>query len=189
MFASGNGGNFEAICRSCSEGSLHAEVALCVCDRPGAMVERRARRLGIPLLSLNPEDFATKREYEAFIVDRLKERGIDLICFAGYMRIAESVLLGAYGGRILNIHPSLLPAYKGARAISDAFRNGERRYGVTVHYVDETIDGGPILAQESLEYHGSDIEELERYIHRIEHRLYPAVIGEVLDSTCGSRNN
>lgn len=181
VFASGNGSNFEAIVEATRDGRLNAEVCVCVCDRPGAGVIRRAERLGIPLLVVSPRDFGDKAEYERFIADRLEEDNVSLICLAGYMRIVGPVLLQAYPDRILNIHPSLLPAFKGAHAIRDAFDYGVKVYGVTVHFVNEELDGGRIIAQKPVEYTGRDIDELETMIHKVEHIIYPQAIAEVMD--------
>lgn len=180
VFASGSGSNFEAITEGCKAGEIPGEVVLCVCDRPGAQVESRAHRLGIPLLSLSPKSFADKEAYERRIVDELRREGVELVCLAGYMRIVGPTLLGAFPRRILNIHPSLLPAFKGKDAIRRAFEQGEKRFGATVHYVDETLDGGDIIVQQSFDYNGDDFEELERHVHKVEHGLYRKAIKQVI---------
>lgn len=180
VFASGSGSNFEAIVNAYNRGELNATPAVCVCDKPGAGVIERARRLGIPVIVASPKDFDSKADYEAFLAERLSELDIDLICLAGYMRLIGPVLLGRFAGRIINIHPSLLPAFKGAHAIKDAFEYGVKVYGVTIHYVDETLDGGKIISQEAFPYEDSDIDELETKIHALEHRLYPLTINRVI---------
>lgn len=180
VFASGNGSNFEALAKGCANGEIEAETALCVCDRPGAFVTERARRLGIPVLEFRPKDYASKAEFETMLVERLEAEGIDLVCLAGYMRIVGPVLLEAYGGRMVNIHPSLLPAFKGAHAIADAFAYGVKVFGVTVHWVDATLDGGKIIDQAAVPYDGSDIEVLETMIHAREHALFVSVVGRLV---------
>lgn len=180
VFASGNGSNFEALARGCATGQIDAEIALCVCDRPGAYVTERARRLGIPVMEFRPKDFASKAEFEAMLVERLHEAGVELVFLAGYMRIIGPVLLEAYEGRIVNIHPSLLPAFKGAHAIRDAFDYGVKVFGVTVHWVDASLDGGRIIAQAPIPYNGTDIEVLETMIHAREHALYVEVAGNLV---------
>ena len=102
------------------------------------------------------------------------------MCLAGYMRIVGETLLGRYGGRILNIHPALLPSFKGAHAIDDAFAFGVKVFGVTVHLIDNTIDGGTIVAQSAFEYYGNDRDEVERRIHEVEHKLYPWALEEFI---------
>lgn len=180
IFASGNGSNFEAIVSACREGTIHALPALCVCDLPGAPVIERAQRLGIPLAMVSPRDFPDKSAFENHILSLLAEYGIDLICLAGYMRIVGAPILNRYRGRILNIHPSLLPDYKGAHAIRDAFEAGESRFGVTVHHVVEEVDEGKIIAQEAFNFKGDNIEQLETRIHSVEHTLYPRVISDII---------
>lgn len=177
IFASGSGTNFEAIVEAHIPG---LEVALMVCDKPGARVIERASRLGVQALVLSPKDFASKADYEAEILRHLEALNIDFICLAGYMRIVGTTLYGKYQGRILNIHPALLPSFKGAHAIDDAFNFGVKVFGVTVHLIDLTIDGGTILAQRAFEYHGGDRDEVEAHIHEIEHVLYPEAITEYM---------
>lgn len=180
IFASGNGGNFEVIAKACADGHIDARAALCVCDKPGARVTERAARLGVEVLEFNPKDFASKRDFERMIADRLDSLGVELVCLAGYMRYIGEELLNRYGGRIINIHPALLPAFPGAHGIRDAFNYGVKVYGVTIHYVDSGVDTGKIIAQQAVPYEGDDIEELEEMIHAAEHELYPRTIQKLL---------
>ena len=180
IFASGTGSNFEAIADACADGRLDARVALLVCDVPSAAVVEKARKRGIETFVFSPKSYPGKAVYEAEIVRLLDERGVELICLAGYMRIIGDVLLKAYGGRIINIHPSLLPAFKGAHAVEDALEYGVKVFGVTIHYVNSELDGGKIIAQRAFEYDGSDIEELHRLGHEIEHKLYVETIAKLL---------
>lgn len=180
VFASGNGGNFEAIVEASALAGSAWRVAVLVCDRPGAFVLERARRLGVPAVVAAPRDFASREAYEAFVAERLESYDVRLVCLAGYMRIVGPVLLGRYAGRMVNIHPSLLPSFKGAHGIRDALAYGVKVFGVTVHYVDETLDGGPIIDQEAFHYDGSDLGELEERIHEVEHRLYPSIINRII---------
>lgn len=183
VFVSGNGSNFEAIAQAAQQGVIPScEVALCVCDRPGAGALLRAERLGIDTLVFSARDYASKAEYEAMIADALDAAGIQLVCLAGYMRIVGDTLLERYEGRIINIHPSLLPSFPGAHGIQDAFEHGCKMFGVTIHYVDKTLDGGRIIDQQGFHYDGDDINELEEMIHATEHRLYPATITRLLDT-------
>ena len=180
VFASGNGSNFEAIVRACEEGTLCAEVVLMVCDKPGAGVVERAARHGVATFVFSPKEYGSKADYERKIVARLDAAGVELVCLAGYMRIVGDVLLGAYAGRMINIHPSLLPAFRGAHAIEQAFEYGVKVFGVTIHYVDAELDGGRIIAQRAFPYEGHDIGELESKIHAVEHPLYVETIGKLL---------
>lgn len=181
VFASGNGTNFEAIVSAAERGELPARVVLLVCDRPGARVVERAAAHGVETLAFAPKEYASKADYEAEIVRRLDAAGVELVCLAGYMRIVGETLLGAYGERIINIHPSLLPAFRGAHAIEQALAYGVKVFGVTIHYVDATLDGGRIIAQRAFEYDGSDRAELEAKIHAVEHPLYVETIRRLLE--------
>jgi len=180
VFASGEGSNFEAIAAACERGAIAAEVALVVCDRPGARVTERAAARGIACFAFAPKEYASKADYEREIVRRLDQAGVELVCLAGYMRIVGDVLLGAYGGRIVNIHPSLLPAFRGAHAIEQALEYGVKVFGVTIHYVDATLDGGKIISQRAFGYDGDDIAELEARIHAVEYPLYIETINKLL---------
>lgn len=180
VFASGNGTNFEAIARACRQGVLAAEVVLLVCDRPGARVIGRAEEFGIPTFVFDPKAYGSKEEYERQIVQRLEEAGAELVCLAGYMRILGATMLGAYGGRIVNIHPSLLPAFRGKDAIGQAFDYGVKVFGVTIHWVDATLDGGRIIAQRAFEYDGRERAELEARVHAVEHELYVETLGRLI---------
>jgi len=182
IFASGEGSNFEAIVAACERGELDARVTLMVCDRPGARVVGRAAAHGVESFVFAPKTYASKAEYEREIVARLDAAGVELVCLAGYMRIVGDTLLDAYGGRIVNVHPSLLPAFRGARAIQQALAYGVKVYGVTIHRVDATLDGGPIVAQRAFAYEGCDLAELERLVHATEHPLYVETIGKLLEN-------
>jgi len=179
VFASGSGSNFEAIVEQL-QGKI--EVALLVCDQPGAYCLERAERLGVPTLVLSPKDFENKTAYETEIVQSLNKINPDLIVLAGYMRIIGPTLLAAYEGKIINIHPALLPAFPGKDGIGDALKYGVKVLGITVHYVDEGIDTGKIIDQGALHIDPNDTEEQTRTkIHNLEHQLYPKVIMDLLN--------
>lgn len=183
VFASGNGSNFEAIATACLNNEINrARVSLLICDKHHAFALQRAKRLNIPAFEFDPKAFGSKSEYEQKILETLRAYSIDLICLAGYMRIVGSTLLEAFPKKILNIHPSLLPAFKGAMAIIEAFEFGVKVFGVTVHLIDGAIDEGTIIAQRAFEYHGDSITEVETKIHEIEHDLYPEAINSILST-------
>lgn len=182
IFASGSGTNFEAIAQACAEGRIDAEVSLMVCDVPGAKVIERAERFGVKSFVFSPKSYASKADYEKEIVAEMDEVGADLVCLAGYMRIIGDTLLEAYGGRIINIHPSLLPAFRGAHAVEQAVEYGVKVYGITIHYVNSELDGGRIIAQKAFEYDGNDPAEVHRLGQIIEHELYVNTINKLL---CG----
>lgn len=181
IFASGNGSNFEALAAACEQGRINARTVLCVCDHPGAYVTERAKKKGIPTLELRPKSYASKEEYESVILEELKKEKVDFICLAGYMRIIGHTLLDEYAGRIINIHPSLLPAFPGVDAIGQALDYGVKVFGVTVHYVDQTLDGGKIISQAAIPYEGCDREELEAMVHAHEHALYVATVAKLAE--------
>ena len=180
VFASGSGTNFEAIAQACADGRLQARIALMVCDVPGAKVIERAERFGVETLVFNPKSYPNKAAYEVEIVRALDARGIALVCLAGYMRIVGPTLLQAYEGRIINIHPSLLPSFKGAHAVEDAVAYGVKVYGITIHWVNDQLDGGQIIAQRAFPYEGNDPAEVHRLGQVIEHQLYVETIAKLL---------
>ena len=181
IFASGYGSNFEAIATATLAGVIPAEVALMVCDKPQARVVEVTQRMGIPSFVFSAKEYASKADYEREIVSRLREAEVELICLAGYMRIVGEELLSAYEGHIINLHPSLLPAFKGARAIEQAMEYGVKVFGASIHYVDSSLDGGRIIAQRAIEYDGDSIEEVTAKIHSIEHELYIQTISKLLN--------
>ncbi len=180
VFASGTGTNFVAIAKACAAGVLDARVAVMVCDKPGAAVIDRAKELGVETFVFDPHSYASKADYEKEIVKILDAKGVELICLAGYMRIVGDVLLKAYEGKIINIHPSLLPAFKGAHAVEQAVAYGVKVYGISIHWVNADLDGGKIIAQRAFPYEGSDPEEVHRIGQKIEHELYIETINKLL---------
>jgi phosphoribosylglycinamide formyltransferase 1 len=181
VFCSGYGSNFQAILDAVKKKKLKAEVALMVCDNPKAYAIQRAAKTGVPVLVLSPKLFSSRADYEKFVVRVMRSQKIDLVVLAGFMRILTPYFIGAYRGRILNIHPSLLPAFKGAHAIKDAFDARVKETGVTVHWVTVKLDSGPIVAQEKVKVRSREtLAHLEARIHAAEHRLYPAAIQKIL---------
>ena len=152
-----------------------------ISDNPGAVAIARAMKAGIPTVVLDPRGFPSREAFDralSRVIDRAHAR---LIVLAGFMRILSPWFVRRYPGRILNIHPALLPAFSGCHGVRDALRHGVKVTGVTVHFVDEKVDHGPILAQEPVAIRPRDTEEtLAQRIHRVEHRIYPAAIQEVL---------
>jgi phosphoribosylglycinamide formyltransferase-1 len=178
VFASGRGSNFCAIARAAKKGELAgARISLLVCDNPRALVIRRAKAFKIKTLLACREDFSDRASFEQAIIQRLKAERVGLVVLAGFMRMLSAKFVKSFPSRILNIHPSLLPAFKGSTAIRDAFIAGVGNTGVTVHFVDALMDHGPIILQESLKIGRRDtLPVVERKIHAIEHKLYPEAI-------------
>jgi len=177
IFASGRGTNFSAIARAVKSGKIKANLALLVCDKPGAPVLAKAKRAGVKIALIKREDFSSRKDFEAEIIRRLEEQKIDLVVLAGFMRVLGPELVSHYHNRIINIHPALLPSFKGAEGLKDAFEYGVKSTGVTVHFVDDKTDHGPIILQASVRVEESDtLQTLEAKIHKIEHKLYPQAI-------------
>lgn len=178
IFASGSGSNFQSIVEANID---DATVELLVCDKPGAFVEERARKNGIDVFSFSPKEYLTKSLFEQEILAELRQRNIDLLVLAGYMRLIGPTLLREFQGKIINIHPSLLPAFPGLDAIGQAFDARVRVSGVTIHFVDEGMDTGPIITQESVKIDEKDTrEDLQKKIQAVEHDLYPKTIQNVI---------
>lgn len=181
VFASGKGSNFENIARRFQKSRL-VKIACLVCDQPEAGAIKIAERFSIKIRPVICTIFKTKldEQTEQELADYLVSENIDLIVLAGYMRIVKSPLLRAFPGRILNIHPSLLPSFKGLNAVKQALDYGVKITGCTVHHVDEQIDHGKILSQKHTCISKHDTEKsLLKKIHRLEHIIYPQVIHEI----------
>jgi phosphoribosylglycinamide formyltransferase 1 len=187
VMASGSGTNFEAIVRALS-GSGH-EAALLLCDRKAAAVFGRAERLGVPSRYL-PYLGRTREEAEAEALKAIRDSGAELIFLAGFMRVLGPLFVGALEGRLVNIHPSLLPAYPGAHAIQRCYEAGDSRFGITIHYVDQGMDTGPRIVQRSLERLPAEtLAGFEARVHGLEHLWYPAIARALLDEVELGRRN
>lgn len=177
VFASGHGSNFQALADAVQQGRLDATIELLVCDKPAAPVVERARKAGIDTFVFVPKEYPSREAYEREILAELQRRGIGLVVLAGYMRIITSVLVEPYYGRMINIHPALLPAFPGVNGIGQAIAYGVKITGVTVHYVDGGMDSGPIIAQSAVEVQSGDTEcTLGERIHAAERQLLPEVV-------------
>jgi len=189
VFASGNGSNFEAIAKSMNQGKIEGAIVLVFSDRTEAYVLERAKSLQIPVRSFSPKQFTNKVKYEREILKELEAKEVELLVLAGYMRLIGPSLLNAYPNRILNIHPALLPEFPGLHGIRDAFEAGVKQTGVTVHYVDNGVDTGPILAQKRVNIEENEtLASLELKIHQAEHQLYPEVIQDVIQAIKKTEN-
>ncbi|HVP15443.1 MAG TPA: phosphoribosylglycinamide formyltransferase [Terriglobales bacterium] len=181
VLASGRGSNFEALALASRKGELGGTIALLLCDHADAPVLERARCLGVESMCPPTGRFRTRLEDESPWLDALRSRAIDVLLLAGFMRRLHETLLGAYEDRVLNIHPSLLPAFPGLDAIRQAFEHGARVTGCTVHLVTAELDAGPIVAQRAIEIRMEDtLESLEARMHEAEHTLYPEAVRRFL---------
>ncbi|WP_349730510.1 phosphoribosylglycinamide formyltransferase [Peribacillus frigoritolerans] len=180
VFASGNGSNFQSIAEAIKSGKLEAEICLVVCDREDAYVLERAKLENIDTFSFLAKNYSNKTEYEMEILEKLRQYEIEFIILAGYMRLIGQTLLQKYSQRIVNIHPSLLPSFPGKDAIGQAFDARVKETGVTVHYVDDGMDTGPVIAQKAVPILEGDTKDiLQKRIQEMEHDLYPSVLQEL----------
>lgn len=180
VLLSGRGSNFEAIARAVRDGLLAAEIALVFSNRPAAPGLEIARQLGLEIRSL-ASGGQERDAYDRQVVALLRERQVEWVCLAGYMRLLSGYFIEQYRGRILNIHPSLLPSFPGLEAQKQALEYGVKFAGCTVHFVDESVDGGPIVAQAIVPVRDDDDEDtLAARILEQEHRLYPEALRLVL---------
>lgn len=181
VFASGSGSNFQAILDAVQTGNLAAQIVLLVCDQRGAYAIERANRAGIPSFVFKAKDYSSKQEYEKEIALLLRKYSVEFIVLAGYMRLIGPTLLKEYEGCIVNIHPSLLPDFPGKDALGQALAAKAKWSGVTIHYVDEGMDTGPIIVQERVRLSENETREsLQEKIHAIEHKLYPSILQMLL---------
>lgn len=185
ILGSGEGSNFDAIARAIDAGNLRAEIAIVISDSADAPILAKARQRGINAVFVNPgsgkSSLAEPAQKE--IRDRLLAAGVDLVVLAGFMRLLKPPVLDDFAGRIVNIHPSLLPAYKGLEAWKQALDAGEKVTGCTVHMVDAQLDGGTVLGQSKVPILPGDTpESLHARIHEAEHVLFPKIIGQILAS-------
>jgi phosphoribosylglycinamide formyltransferase-1 len=180
ILLSGRGSNFEAIANSIAEGRLRAEIAIVISNRADAPGLESARRRGLNAV-LIPSKGRVREEHDAEVVAALKQAHVDLVCLAGYMRLLSAGFIQAFPNRIVNIHPSLLPAFPGMEAQKQALEYGVKVTGCTVHFVDEHLDHGPIILQKTVPVlDGDDAHTLSARILEQEHRAYSEAIALVL---------
>ncbi len=178
VLASGEGTNLQALL---DDPIVGPRIVLVISDRAGAGALRRAGARGVPTAHLDPAA-APSGEYDEALLERLRDAEVDVVCLAGFMRILSPRVVRAFAGRMLNVHPSLLPAFPGAHAVRDTLMWGAKLSGATVHIVDEEVDHGPIVLQEAVPVlDRDDVSSLHARIQEVEHRLYPAAVRLVLD--------
>ncbi len=177
VLASGSGSNLEAIASAIANGKLQAKIAIVIYNEPDAFAKQRAEKFGIPAILVNHRDYKSRKDLDRAIIDLLKQYNIDLVIMAGWMRIVTQVLIDAFPERILNIHPSLLPSFKGIQAIEQAFNYGVKITGCTVHLLSLEVDSGKILKQAAVPILPDDnLETLQKRIQVQEHIIYPEAI-------------
>ena len=182
VLISGSGTNLQAIIDAIDAGTLDAEVSVVISNHESARGLDRARKHNMAAVFIDRSNFSSPREYNARIRDELRDRGVDWVVMAGYMRLLGPEVLQFFPNRVINLHPALLPSFPGASGIKDAFDYGVKMTGVTVHFANEKFDEGPILAQEAIPIAEDDtVVTLEAKIHEVEHRLLPEALGLIAD--------
>ncbi|HKO51877.1 MAG TPA: phosphoribosylglycinamide formyltransferase [Polyangiaceae bacterium] len=180
VLVSGVGSNLQAILDAISAGTLNARVKLVIANRPGAPALERARAAGVRALTIPHKDFPTREAFDAALVSALRAADVNWVVLAGFMRVLTPQFLKAYPGRVINIHPSLLPAFPGVDATKQALDYGVKLTGCTVHFVDHGVDSGRIIAQRAVPVEaGDDLSSLARRIHGVEHELFVNVLREI----------
>ena len=179
VLVSGSGTNLQTLL---NDPAIGPRIALVLSDRPGIFALERAERAGVETVVLQLGDYPDRDAYSEAVRDALLARGVDIAVSAGYMRILGRAFADAFAGRWLNVHPALLPAFPGAHAVRDALQWGVKITGVSVHFVDEQVDHGPVVFQEAIEvFPDDDWDSLEARVHEVEHRLLPRAVRALLD--------
>ena len=181
VLVSGGGTNLQAIMDAMDRGEItNAEIAVVISNNANAYALERAKMKGIEAICVSPKAYASRAEFNQALLETIQSYDVELVVLAGCLVVIPEIMVKAYPNKIINIHPALLPSFKGAHGIEDAFSYGVKVFGVTVHYVTKELDGGPIIAQRGFEYYGDSIEEVEAKIHEIEHELYPFAINRII---------
>lgn len=177
ILCSGRGSNLQSIIENIDNGNINAEIKIVLTDKPNAMALSRAKDAGIKAVCVNRKEFETREAFEKALIKELKAANVTLVILAGFMRLLSPLFVRAYEGRIMNIHPALLPSFQGAHAHRDVLAYGVKVSGCTVHFVDEGMDSGPIILQEAVPVLEGDTEEtLAARVLKVEHRIYPEAI-------------
>lgn len=188
VLISGNGSNLQALMDAARAKNYPAKIALVICNRPDAYGIQRAQAAGIPVTILNHKDYPNREAFDREMDAVLRAAKIELVCMAGFMRLLSPWFVAEWQGRLINIHPSLLPKFKGLEAIKQALDAGETETGCTIHFVSAEMDAGPILAQVHVPIHADDtLETLTERVHAAEHRLYPETVKMLVNQGSGFR--
>jgi len=177
VFASGFGSNLQALIDYSQGRGFNGEIILVFSNNKDAYALERAKESNIKAVFMDPSEYKNREQYDSKIVELMEEEKIDLVVLAGYMFLLGGEFVRKFKNKILNIHPALLPSFKGTHGIKDAYQYGVKVTGVTVHFVDEGLDSGPIIIQEACYIDNNDsVEKLEEEIHKIEHKIYPKAV-------------
>ena len=184
VLISGNGSNLEALIDACKKNFINGSVDIVISNNPDAYGIKRAKNHSVNCKIIDNSKFETREDFDQAVVEELKEYNLDLIVLAGFMRILTSVMTEAFRNKIINIHPSLLPKYPGLDTHNSVIKNGDLKHGITIHFVNEVLDGGQIIAQGEISVNANETsEELKTRIHAIEHVMLPMVVSMFADET------
>ena len=189
VLISGNGSNLEAIITACKDNIINGSVDIVISNNPDAYGIQRAKNHSLDYKIIDNNKFETREDFDRALVEELKYSNPDLIVLAGFMRILTPVVIEAFKNKIINIHPSLLPKYPGLDTHNSVIKNGDLKHGITIHFVNEVLDGGQIIAQGELSVNPNETEkQLKRRIHSIEHILLPKIVSKFADGSIDMNN-
>ena len=184
VLISGNGSNLEALIDACKKNVISGSIDIIISNNPGAYGIQRAKNHSIDYKIVDNNRFKTREDFDKALVEELEDSNPDLVVLAGFMRILTPVMIEAFKNKIINIHPSLLPKYPGLDTHNSVMKNGDLKHGVTIHFVNEVLDGGQIIAQGEISVNADEtLEELKTRIHAIEHVMLPMVVSKFADGT------
>lgn len=190
VLVSGDGSNLQAIMDACQQERIYGSVAAVISNKMSAFGLERARNAGVPAIALSTSEFADREAFDRQLMLEIDAYTPDLVVLAGYMRILSPVFVAHYAGRLLNIHPSLLPKYPGLHTHRQALNNGDTEHGTSVHFVTEQLDGGPVILQAKVPVFKDDTEEdIKARVQHQEHAIYPLVVSWFMDGRLVMRND
>ena len=181
VLISGSGSNLQAIIDKCNTNYINAEVVCVISNNPNAFGIERAKSVGIKAIVINHKEFQSRELFDAELYKVLLKENADLIVLAGFMRILAEKITNSFFGKIINIHPSLLPKYPGLNTHKQVIENNDSIHGISIHYVSNVLDGGPLIAQGEIKTANENIDILVERIHKLEHELYPEIIRYICD--------
>ena len=188
VLISGSGSNLEALIDACKKNVINGSIDIVISNNPDAYGIQRAKNHSINYKIIDNNRFESREDFDQALVEELKDSNPDLIVLAGFMRILTSVMIEAFKNKIINIHPSLLPKYPGLDTHNSVIKNGDLKHGITIHFVNEVLDGGQIIAQGEISVNANETpEELKTRIHAIEHVMLPKVVSKFADGTINTK--
>ena len=184
VLISGNGSNLQSLIDACDKNIINGEIKLVISNNPDAFGIQRAKNHSINCKVINNKDFKSREDFDLAILRELKKINLDLIVLAGFMRILTPIITNNFEDKIINIHPSLLPKYPGLNTHESVIKNGDKKHGVTIHFVNDVLDGGKIIAQGEISVQQSDtVQDIKKRIHSIEHAMLPRVVSKFADGS------